>query len=41
MTNRSTLTRSELLTLAGAALRGMLAGAARAVITWLLIHLGI
>jgi hypothetical protein len=40
MTNRTTLTRSERLTLAGAALRGVLAGAARAAIAWLLIHLG-
>jgi hypothetical protein len=39
MTSRTTLTRSELLTLAGAALRGVLAGAVRAAITWLLIHL--
>jgi hypothetical protein len=37
MTNRATLTRSERLTLAGAAIRGVLAGATRAAITWLLV----
>ncbi len=40
MTNRATLTRSERLTLASAAIRGVLAGAVRAAITWALIHLG-
>jgi len=33
------LTRAERLQLAAAALRGVLAGAARAIITWLLDHL--
>jgi hypothetical protein len=32
------LTRAERLQLAAAALRGVLAGAARAIITWLLEH---
>jgi hypothetical protein len=40
MSNRTTLTRSERLALAGAAIRGVLAGAAHAAITWLLVHLG-
>ena len=41
-TPESRLTRAERLQLAGAALRGILAGAARATVTWLLeehIHL--
>jgi hypothetical protein len=40
MTIHTTLTRSERLALAGAALRGLLAGGARAAITWLLVHHG-
>lgn len=40
MTGRTTLTRSERLILAGAVIRGVLAGATRAAITWLLVHLG-
>jgi hypothetical protein len=40
MSNRTTLTRSERLALASAAIRGVLAGAAHAAITWLLVHLG-
>ena len=39
MINRTALTRSERLALACAAVRGLLAGAARAALTWLLIHL--
>jgi hypothetical protein len=39
MTSRTTLSRSERLALACAAVRGILAGAARAAITWILIHL--
>lgn len=38
MTSR-TLTRGERLALAGAAIRGVVAGAVRAAITWLLTHL--
>jgi hypothetical protein len=34
----SPLTRAEKLLLAAAVLRGILAGAARAIITWLLNH---
>ena len=37
-TTNTSLTRAERLVLAAAALRGVLAGAARAVITWLLEH---
>lgn len=40
MTSRTALTRSERLALIGAAVGGMLAGATRAGITWLLAHLG-
>jgi hypothetical protein len=40
MTSHGPLTRSERLALARAALRGVLSGAARAAITWLLVHLG-
>jgi hypothetical protein len=40
MTTRTSLTRSERLVLASAAIRGVLAGVSRAAITWLLIHLG-
>lgn len=40
MTNHITLTRSERLTVASAVIRGLLAGAARAAITWLLVHIG-
>lgn len=40
MTRRITLARNEGLALVGAAVRGVLAGATRAVITWLLAHLG-
>jgi hypothetical protein len=40
MTSRTPLTRSERLALAGAAIRGVLTGAAHAAITWLLVHLG-
>lgn len=39
MTPTPELTRAERLLLAAAALRGALAGAARAVTTWLLEHL--
>lgn len=40
LTSRTTLTRSERLALADAAIRSLLTGAARAAITWLLVHLG-
>lgn len=40
MTSRTALTRSERLTLIGAALGGVVAGVTRAIITWLLAHLG-
>lgn len=39
MVSCTILTRSERLALIGAAIRGLLAGAARATITWLLAHL--
>ena len=38
MTSRTPLTRSERLALVGAAIRGILAGATCATITWLLVH---
>lgn len=38
MTNRTPMTRSERLALAGAAIRGTLAGVARAAIAWMLTH---
>jgi hypothetical protein len=37
-TTSTSLTRAERLLLAAAALRGVLAGAARAITTWLLEH---
>ena len=37
-TTSATLTRAERLLLAAAAVRGVLAGAARAIVTWLLEH---
>jgi hypothetical protein len=40
MTNHITLTRAERLTLASVIIRGLLAGAARVAITWLLVHIG-
>jgi hypothetical protein len=39
MISHTSLTRSERLTLTGTAIRGVLAGATRAAITWLLTHL--
>jgi hypothetical protein len=38
MTTRTPLTHSERVALAAAAIRGVLAGATRAAITWLLVH---
>jgi hypothetical protein len=40
MTDRPYLARTERLTLAGAAIRGILAGATRAVIDWVITQLG-
>jgi hypothetical protein len=39
MTRPSRLTRAEQLTLAGAAIRGVFSGAARALIVWILDQL--
>lgn len=40
MTAKTTLTRAEKLTLAAAALRGILAGTARAALPWLIELIG-
>ena len=40
MTSHTALAHSERLALIDAAVRGVLAGATRAIITWLLAHLG-
>ena len=40
MTNHIALTRSEYLALIDTSVRGLVAGATRAIITWLLAQLG-